>query len=213
MAKERLKSPRVRLFVALDLPDAVRDGIVAWQRGLPDPPLRPVRAESLHMTLVFLGHQPEKRLGEIAEAALGVEAEAPEVELRPEPVGVPRGKRSRLFALDAPSDGVIGIQAEVEARLVAAGFHEPEKRAFWPHLTVARVRPESKGSQAPPDAKRRRRRGVPAPVEDPLPPLVGTPVRFRPTRLVLYRSHLKRAGAEYEPMAELELPTAARQGE
>ena len=43
MAKERLKSPRARLFVALDLPDRVRDGLVAWQReALTDPALRPV---------------------------------------------------------------------------------------------------------------------------------------------------------------------------
>jgi 2'-5' RNA ligase len=31
---------------------------------------------------------------------------------------------------------------------------------------------------------------------------------FRPTRLVLFKSHLRRTGAEYEPLAELELPTA-----
>jgi hypothetical protein len=32
---------------------------------------------------------------------------------------------------------------------------------------------------------------------------------FRPTRLVLFKSHLRRTGAEYEAMAELELPTAS----
>jgi 2'-5' RNA ligase len=32
---------------------------------------------------------------------------------------------------------------------------------------------------------------------------------FRPTRLVLFRSHLRPTGAEYEPLAELELPTDA----
>jgi hypothetical protein len=31
---------------------------------------------------------------------------------------------------------------------------------------------------------------------------------FRPTRLVLFKSHLRRSGAEYEAMAELELPAA-----
>jgi hypothetical protein len=30
---------------------------------------------------------------------------------------------------------------------------------------------------------------------------------FRPTRLVLFKSHLRQTGAEYEAMAELELPT------
>ena len=47
---------RERLFIALDLPDKVRDGLAAWGASeLVDPALRPVRPESLHLTLVFLG--------------------------------------------------------------------------------------------------------------------------------------------------------------
>jgi 2'-5' RNA ligase len=42
VSRERLKSPRARLFVALDLPDDLRDKIVAWGRSeLADPTLRP----------------------------------------------------------------------------------------------------------------------------------------------------------------------------
>jgi 2'-5' RNA ligase len=198
VATERLKSPRARLFVALDLPAEVREQVVAWQgRELGDPALRPVRPESLHFTLVFLGYQAEKDVGRIAEAALGGEGAAPELELLPDPVGIPRGRRPRLFALEARSPGLVELQGEVEGRLVDAGFHEAERRAYWPHLTVARVRPEHKGGRKP------------AAVERPPGSLTRTPVRFRPTRLVLFRSHLKRTGAEYEPMAELELPTAA----
>jgi 2'-5' RNA ligase len=71
VAKQRLKSPRARLFVALDLPDEIRDGIVAWQRAeLGDSALRPMRPEQLHVTLAFLGYHPEKRIERIAEAAL-----------------------------------------------------------------------------------------------------------------------------------------------
>jgi len=197
VAKERLKSPRARLFVALDLPGPLRDAIVEWQRAeLTDPALRPVRAESLHMTLAFLGYRPEKEIDAIAEAAFAVDASAPEIELAPEPVGVPRGKRPRLFALDAPSEGAVALQAQVERGLVEGRFYEPEKRPFWPHLTVARVKAEKRGGRKP------------AVVETLPGPLERTGVRFRPTRLVLYQSHLRRSGAEYEPMAELELPTA-----
>jgi 2'-5' RNA ligase len=198
VAKERLKSPRARLFVALDLPGGVRERIVAWQeRELTDPALRPVKPASLHMTLVFLGYQAEKDLGRIAEAALGVEQPvAPEVEVLPDPVGVPRGRRPRLYALDAPSEGAVALQGEVERRLVAARFHEAEKRPFWSHLTVARVKPAERGSRKPAEVGR------------PPGPLDGTPVRFHPTRLVVFRSHLRPTGAEYEPMAELELPAA-----
>jgi 2'-5' RNA ligase len=91
----------------------------------------------------------------------------------------------------------VALQAGVEERLVEAGFYEPEKRAFWPHVTVARVRPEAPKSRKP------------ALIRTQPHPLPEHMFRFfRPTRLVLFASHLRRTGAEYEPMAELELPTA-----
>jgi RNA 2',3'-cyclic 3'-phosphodiesterase len=198
VAKKRLKSPRARLFVALDLPQDVRAGVVAWQqKALADPALRPVQPEALHLTLVFLGHQAEKDVKAIRKAAM-VEAPAPSVELVTEPVGLPRGKRPRLFALEALSDETIALQRQVEERLVEAGFHEAEKRAFWPHLTVARVKPEARGSRKP------------AIVRTEPHPLPEHMFRFfRPERLVLFKSNLRPTGAEYEPLAELELPTSA----
>jgi 2'-5' RNA ligase len=197
VAKERLKSPRARLFVALDLPDEVREGIVAWQRSeLGDPALRPVKPESLHMTLVFLGYHPEKEIDRIAEAAL-VDAAAPEIRLEPYPVGVPRGKRPRLFALDAPSEGAVELQSPVERRLVEGRFYEPEKRPFWPHLTVARVKPEKRGGRKPALVER---------APGPLPEQLFRP--FSALRLTLYRSHLRPQGAEYIPLAAKDLKPA-----
>jgi 2'-5' RNA ligase len=195
VAKERLGSPRARLFVALDLPDEVREAIVAWQgHALEDPALRPMRPQSLHLTLVFLGYHPEKEIDAIASAALVSGAKAPEMTLRAEPVGVPRGKHPRLFALDAESPGVVELQRRVSDSLQAAGFYEPEKRPFWPHLTVARVRPEKRGSRRP------------ARVETPPKPLSPSfEHTFGSDRLTLYRSHLRPQGAEYEPLAQLEL--------
>ena len=198
MAKQRLKSPRARLFVAVDLPQDVRAGLVSWQQtALADPALRIVAPDALHITLVFLGYQAEKDVKAIAKAALDKDFQAPAVELVAEPVGIPRGKRPRLIALGANSDDTVTLQHRVEERLVEGGFYEPEKRAFWPHLTVARVRPEAPGSRKP------------ALITTQPHPLPEHMFRFfRPTRLVLFKSHLRRSGAEYEAMAELELPTA-----
>ena len=198
MAKQRLKSPRARLFVAVDLPQDVRAGLVSWQQtALADPALRIVAPDALHVTLVFLGYQAEKDVKAIAKAAFDKDFQAPAVELVAEPVGIPRGKRPRLIALGANSEGTVTLQRQVEERLVEGGFHEPEKRAFWPHVTVARVRPEAPRSRKP------------ALITTQPHPLPEHMFRFfRPTRLVLFKSHLRRTGAEYEAMAELELPTA-----
>jgi RNA 2',3'-cyclic 3'-phosphodiesterase len=197
VAKERLKSPRARLFVALDLPDDVRAGLVDWQQtALADPALRPVKPESLHITLVFLGYQAEKDVKKISKAAFDVDAQAPAVEIVADPVGVPRN-RPRLIALDARSEETVALQKQVEENLVAEGFYEPEKRPYWPHLTMARVRPEAPGSRKP------------AQIRNQPHPLPEHMFRFfRPARLVLFKSHLRRTGAEYESLAELELPTA-----
>src|SRR3954454_558447 len=103
MAEERPKYPRVRLFVALDLPDELREGIATWGReALEDPALRPVPPRSLHVTLAFLGYRPEKEVERIAAAVRESAAPAPWLELRDAEQRPPRG-RARLFALPAIS--------------------------------------------------------------------------------------------------------------
>jgi RNA 2',3'-cyclic 3'-phosphodiesterase len=200
MAKERLKSPRARLFVALDLPDAVRERIAAWGRKeLLDPSLRPVRQESLHVTLAFLGWLAEKeipRLGQVIEASVG---EAPSIQLGG-PVRRPERGRARLFALSAESPGAISLQSGLQERLVAAGLYEPEKRPFWPHVTVARVRREERGSKRPAPVSK---------LPGALPQGLLQPAVCR--RMTLYRSELQPWGAQYTPLAQVKLPAGGRQ--
>jgi 2'-5' RNA ligase len=200
VAKERLKSPRVRLFVALDLPEAIRDGIGEWgRRALDDPALRPVRSEYLHVTLAFLGFRPEKEVGRIADVVAESVGPAPPVELL-DPVAKPSLPRARVFALPAVSPGAELLQAGLQERLVEGGFYRPEKRPFWPHVTIARVRPSGQGSRRP------------AAVTDPPRKLPGhLKEAFLGVRLTLYRSELQPSGARYAPLAQVELPGAGRQ--
>jgi 2'-5' RNA ligase len=195
MVKERLKSPRARLFVALDLSDEVREGIVGWgEEALADPALRPVPPESLHITLAFLGYRPEKEIEQIAAVVEESGGPAPWVELRDPEQRPPRG-RARLFALPAISPGTEVLQAGLEQKLVEKGFYEPEKRPFWPHVTVARVRPEARGSRRP---------AVVSKSPGPLPEELKEP-RIA-VRMTLYRSVLQPTGARYVPLAQVELP-------
>jgi 2'-5' RNA ligase len=194
MVKERLKSPRARLFVALDLPEEFRAGIAAWGRHeLADPALRVVPPESLHVTLAFLGYVPEgeiERLGEIVE---GFKASSPRVRLG-DPVARPSPRKARLFALPVESAAAIEMQAELEEKLVAKRLYKPEKRPFWPHVTVARVKSEGKGSKRP-----RRVEKLPGALPKGL--LQAALCR----RVTLYRSELKPSGAEYRPLAQVKL--------
>ena len=190
-----MKSPRARLFVALDLPGEVREGIVDWgKEALADPALRPVRPESLHITLAFLGHRPEKEIEQIAEVVRENAGAAPWVELR-DPVQRPPRGRARVYALPVLSQGAEMLQTGLEQGLVKKGFYKPEKRPFWPHVTVARVRPEARGSRRP---------AVVSEAPGSIPLELSEP-RIA-VRMALYRSDLQPSGARYVPLAQVELP-------
>lgn len=195
VAEERSKSPRARLFVALDLPDELREGIGEWgAEALLDPALRPVALESLHVTLAFLGHRPEEEIQAIAGIVRERGGPAPWVEvLDPEPR--PARGRARLYALPVLSPGTEALQAGVAEGLADAGFYEAEKRPFWPHVTVARVRSEGRGSRRP------------AIVSEPPGKLPAGMSEARICRrMTLYRSELQPTGARYVPLAQVQLP-------
>jgi 2'-5' RNA ligase len=96
-------------------------------------------------------------------------------------------RRPRLFALDLDDpDGACGrLQRAVSDALERGGYHTPEKRPFWPHVTLARVK--------------RNQRAEPLPVEPP--PLDA----FRAEQLTLYRSTLRPQGAQYDALAQAPL--------
>jgi 2'-5' RNA ligase len=194
----------VRLFVALDLPERIREGIARWQtEALSDPALRPMRAESLHVTLCFLSYHPEKAIPRIAHLISALPVRPIELRFDPEPSAMPKG-RPRLYAIGGASESAAALQAELAETLAAERFYKPEKRGFWPHVTVARVRSE----RLPPERGKRRGKGRPRRVKDPPAPLPAELTRpFGAVRIALYRSDLKPQGAEYVSLAGVDLPS------
>jgi RNA 2',3'-cyclic 3'-phosphodiesterase len=178
------------MFVALDLPAGPRRGLAAWRDQLVEGrrDLRPVREDALHVTLVFLGWQDEAAGPTIAEAAFTARPDAPAPLLTPAEVRPLPPRDPRLFALDLEDeDGrAAALQAAVSDALETGRWYRPEKRPFWPHITLARVK--------------RGERRVPALVGDspPAEPFGGD-------TLTLYRSTLRPQGAIYDPLARVEL--------
>jgi 2'-5' RNA ligase len=184
LTRPRPGKPRARLFLALELPEEARGPLAAWRDDALGrfEDLRLVRADYLHVTLVFLGWQYERDVDRIAATAFEPLAglSAPELGA----VGlVPLPRRApRLLALDLddPSGAASTLQAAASRSLAAERFYEPEKRAFWPHVTLARVK---RGRRAPR-------------VDAPAPPAE----RFTAPVVTLYRSVLQPQGARYEPL-------------
>ena len=180
--------------MALDLPDEVRYGLTAWgEAELIDPALRAVRPESLHVTLVFLGHREADEAAAITEVVRGISAPGALLKLE-DPIPMPRRRRASLFALPAPSPATTDLHHGLVGKLAEEGLHEPEERDFWPHVTVARVRSEGRGSRRPAAVTRR---------PGDLPDRLKQP--FYGVRLTLYRSELQPGGARYVPLAQVEL--------
>jgi 2'-5' RNA ligase len=186
----RPSAPRdasLRLFVALDLPEAAVAAVSTWQDlvfgHLPE--LRINRA--LHLTLCFLGNTPASAVAPLTRALASVRF--PRFTLAfGEPVFLPERGRKNVVALplvDAASSpgglaAVCHLQTEVSAALAATGFYHPERRAYLPHVTVARFR----------------RPGHPFSLHN-----VNLP-ELCPSDLVLYTSTLERSGAVHTPLAK-----------
>jgi RNA 2',3'-cyclic 3'-phosphodiesterase len=194
MASEEGKPRRQRVFLALDLPKEIREGVIAWgEDELIDPALRPTRMESLHLTLVFLGHREAEEVEAIAD--LVRELKVPPVLMKLEdPITLPKRRRASLFVLPAPSPAAADVHYGLVDALGEAGLHEPEERDYWPHVTVARVRSEGRGSRRP-AAVVRRPGDLAKRLKEP----------FYAVRLTLYRSELQPSGARYVPLAQVEL--------
>jgi len=200
VSKPAIESKPVRMFVALDLPEMVREDIATWgDTALADPALRRVPQESLHVTLAFLGNRQMDDVERIADAMEEVAAIPVLLELGC-PVGRPSQGRPRLVALPVLHRPVEGLQERLSEVLVFEGLYKPEKRPFWPHVTVARVRAEGRGSRRP------------MPVEVPSGPSPTERVGwFDGVRISLYRSELQPSGARYVPLAQVELSAGGRQ--
>jgi 2'-5' RNA ligase len=200
MVESKQKPPRARLFVALDLPEEIRGGLGGWgARELTDPALRPVPAENLHITLAFLGHRPEREIEPVSALVTDYAATAPGLQLL-DPVPRPARGRPGLFAVPVASRAAEQMQSELSAKLISEGLYEPEKRPFWPHVTVARVRAEGRGSRRPQVVKK---------VPGELPAALRQACFCR--RLTLYRSELQPSGARYVPLAQVKLPGPGQQ--
>ncbi len=183
-----MSDERVRLFVALELPAGVRGTLAQWgeeARGAA-PGLRAISAQSLHVTLCFLGSRAASELDAIAAAAHAVFAEpAPSLSVN-QGLWLPR-RRPRVLALelDDPNRTLTATQALLSEALRSGGWYEPDERSFLPHVTVARV----------PRGVRVGRTELPAAPE----------LSFEGSTVTLFRSRLSAGGARYEPLTRVPL--------
>ena len=200
----------MRLFIAIPLPSSLA---VRASQLIPEglPGLRRVPPENLHVTLAFLGYTPDERLPDATSAASVGAAEVGPFRLAFEGAGrFPERGRPRVLWL-AITEGreshledeegrAAAIQAAASEALATGRFYRPERRPWWPHLTLARV-PDAVGLTEA--------RAVAAAVEQLQPPKLATDVR----EIVVMQSVLSRSGPTYTALSHAALRGSSPPGD
>jgi 2'-5' RNA ligase len=129
----------VRLFVAVTLPDALRDPLAALQSDLPGP-LRRTDPADAHLTLRFLGDaDPDDARDALCAAVGGVDVAPFTVRLGGLGVFPDRDRIRVVWVGVREGDEALSmLAAAVERETVAAGF-DGRDHAFTPHVTLARM--------------------------------------------------------------------------
>jgi len=123
----------VRAFIAVDLPEALRDALEEVQDGLPG---RHVAGDNLHVTLAFLGEVDEARLRELHERLDELALMPPELSVTG--LDVFGGRKPNLcFASVERNNALEEAQRAVAGAARAAGVDLRRER-FRPHVTLSR---------------------------------------------------------------------------
>jgi len=193
----------MRLFIAIELDDGIRNRIAQFienTRGLA-PSARWVRPESLHVTLKFIGEQPEESIENIKRKLEIIESPAFELALNRSGF-FPDSRSPRVFWIGVEAGPSLAALADlIDTNLAALGIAK-EERAFNPHLTLARGDATTRrtgGSKTKPAPKFER---LQARMADCSLPDFGVMVA---AEFFLYRSQLSSQGSKYSKLARFPL--------
>jgi len=192
----------MRIFVALDLEEEIRRRIVLYLQGLSGfaPEARWAAAESLHVTLKFIGEQPEEQIPALKEALASVQTT--QISLAFRGYGFfPTARAPRVFWLGIEAnEGLPNLATQVDIALAALAIPR-EEHAFTPHLTLARS-----GSGAP--RSRRKEKSI-SRFERLQKQLAAMPTpdfgTMTAREFFLYRSQLSPKGSQYSKLASFPL--------
>jgi len=196
----------IRCFIAIDLdPDVRRRLGEAQDRlrdALRDEPLRWVRPDGVHLTLKFLGDQPADRLESIQHVLSAWACGAEPFDLQIAGAGAfPDAARPRVLwvGVHEASGRLPGWVDRLEGLLEPLGIRR-EGRPYQAHLTLARVK-----DRLTPDGLQRLQQALGVLAEQ-------TIASLHVEEVILYRSELRPAGAEYSSLATSHLGRAGGGG-
>jgi RNA 2',3'-cyclic 3'-phosphodiesterase len=192
----------MRIFVGLDLPEDIRQKIRSFMdevRGYA-PDVRWVAAESLHITLKFIGEKPDATVKEVENALRSISTASFRVSFRGSGF-FPSPRAARVFWVGIEAEpGLAQLAQKVESAVEELGIPR-ENRDFSPHLTLARAGSGSPARQRG-DRPNQRFARLAQHLGEISPPEFGT---MRADEIILYRSQLSSHGSKYTKIAAFPL--------
>jgi 2'-5' RNA ligase len=177
-------SERLRLFLALRLPDDVADAIAAWQaEAFAGLDVRVVPRENLHVTLAFLGARPAGVVPSIVEVLRETASRAAPIRLAVECYRETRAVA--MLVLRDEGGAATAFAEELQAGLEAISAYRRDPWPWLPHVTVARFKERPK-------------------LQEELPVTIRTRVLV-PSDAAAYLSRPGRAGVEYVALDSIRL--------
>lgn len=184
-----------RTFCAIELPDSVRTQLQEHARrvreAVPEANASWSKPENVHLTLKFLGNVSTNKLTNVSATASRIASEFSPFQIRVGGTGVfPKPSRAQVFWIRVYdlSGRLSELQGRLEDECAREGFAK-EKRAYQPHLTIARIRN--------PEGARRL-------AETHLQTNFSF-IDFTVTEFVLFRSQLSPKGSIYTAISKHEL--------
>lgn len=147
----------MRLFVAVNLPDAERHALAEALSGLSRGtlPVRWTARDGLHITMKFLGEVDDALAAPLGEALAPALADVKPFDLSLGGFGAfPSLEQPRVLWVGVERHPALELLAnDVERALAGFGF-APELKPFQPHITVGRVKKDARAAALKPLARR-----------------------------------------------------------
>jgi 2'-5' RNA ligase len=137
---------KLRLFIAVPIPEPVRDEIIRIQLELqplvPHAAARWTRPDQFHLTLRFLGDVPVAGLEQLKESVNAVCRSAQPLQMRAEGVGFfpnPHSPRVVWVGIDDQAGLLVDLQKRIETAILPFTA-EPGEKNFSGHVTLGRLK-------------------------------------------------------------------------
>jgi len=135
-----------RIFLAINLPEEIKEKLVFYQKYFPLAKERWTKKENLHLTLFFLGNCQKEEVEKLKNIVLKVASlfNPFKVKLQEIILAPSQGKPRMIWATVEKNDKLLSLYQELKNLLSKekSFFWRLEKREYFPHITLARFKKE-----------------------------------------------------------------------